>query len=122
MLAGESYPPQSGSSRPAKLTGLEPAKEDISVAIAKLDYGIEDVSKQIKNVVRLRFLRPMSFVVMRPFRSPRTTRIYWSRQRGWEKLVGLCREFEKGSMHSMHLWKSASTHFSLGPIAVLIPG
>jgi hypothetical protein len=60
VLAGESYPPQPGSSRPAKLTGLEPAKEDISVAIAKLDYGIEDVSKQIKNVVRQRFLRPMS--------------------------------------------------------------
>lgn len=51
VLAGESYPPQPGSSRPAKPTGLEPAKEDISVAIAKLDYGIEDVSKQIKNVV-----------------------------------------------------------------------
>ncbi|KAI0279355.1 Golgi transport complex subunit 5-domain-containing protein [Russula aff. rugulosa BPL654] len=51
VLAGESYPPQPGSSRPAKPTGLEPAKEDISVAIAKLDYGVEDVSKQIKNVV-----------------------------------------------------------------------
>ncbi|KAN0116391.1 Golgi transport complex subunit 5 domain containing protein [Russula decolorans] len=51
VLAGESYPPQPGSSRSAKPTGLEPAKEDISVAIAKLDYGIEDVSKQIKNVV-----------------------------------------------------------------------
>ena len=36
----------------AKPTGLEPAKEDISVAIAKLNYGIDDVSKQIKNVVR----------------------------------------------------------------------
>ena len=31
---------------------MEPAKEDISVAIAKLNYGIDDVSKQIKNVVR----------------------------------------------------------------------
>lgn len=30
---------------------MEPAKEDISVAIAKLNYGIDDVSKQIKNVV-----------------------------------------------------------------------
>ncbi|KAH9991771.1 Golgi transport complex subunit 5-domain-containing protein [Russula vinacea] len=40
-----------GSSRPAKPTGLEPAKEDISVAIAKLNYGIDDVSKQIKSVV-----------------------------------------------------------------------
>ncbi|KAI9437572.1 Golgi transport complex subunit 5-domain-containing protein [Lactarius indigo] len=51
VLAGEPYPPQPGSSRPTKTTGLEPAKEDISVAIAKLNYGIDDVSKQIKNVV-----------------------------------------------------------------------
>ncbi|KAH9055433.1 Golgi transport complex subunit 5-domain-containing protein [Lactarius vividus] len=51
VLAGEPYPPQPGSSRPTKITGLEPAKEDISVAIAKLNYGIDDVSKQIKNVV-----------------------------------------------------------------------
>ncbi|KAF8135793.1 Golgi transport complex subunit 5-domain-containing protein [Boletus edulis] len=29
----------------------EPAKEDISVAISKLDFGIEDVSKQIKALV-----------------------------------------------------------------------
>ena len=33
------------------IAGLEPAKEDISVAISKLDFGIEDVSKQIKHVV-----------------------------------------------------------------------
>ncbi|KAH9023597.1 Golgi transport complex subunit 5-domain-containing protein [Lactarius deliciosus] len=51
VLAGEPYPPQPGSSRPTKISGLEPAKEDISVAIAKLNYGIDDVSKQIKNVV-----------------------------------------------------------------------
>lgn len=51
VLAGEPYPPQPGSSRPTKTSGLEPAKEDISVAIAKLNYGIDDVSKQIKNVV-----------------------------------------------------------------------
>ncbi|KAI0267074.1 Golgi transport complex subunit 5-domain-containing protein [Gloeopeniophorella convolvens] len=51
VLAGEPYPSQPGSSKPAKPTGLEPAKEDISVAIAKLNYGIDDVSKQIKNVV-----------------------------------------------------------------------
>ncbi|KAI9456296.1 Golgi transport complex subunit 5-domain-containing protein [Russula earlei] len=35
----------------AVLAALEPAKEDISVAITKLNYGIDDVSKQIKNVV-----------------------------------------------------------------------
>lgn len=51
VLAGEPYPPQPGSYRPTKTTGLEPAKEDISVAIAKLNYGVDDVSKQIKNVV-----------------------------------------------------------------------
>ncbi|EIM81196.1 uncharacterized protein STEHIDRAFT_86486 [Stereum hirsutum FP-91666 SS1] len=53
ILAGEPYPPQPGanSTKPSKPTGLEPAKEDITVAIAKLDFGIEDVSKQIKNVV-----------------------------------------------------------------------
>lgn len=53
ILAGEPYPPQPGSNstKPSKPTGLEPAKEDITVAIAKLDFGIEDVSKQIKNVV-----------------------------------------------------------------------
>jgi hypothetical protein len=62
-LAGEPYPPQTLSHTqpptgvklpPLKTTGLEPAKEDISVAISKLDFGIEDVSKQIKNVVRPR--------------------------------------------------------------------
>jgi len=51
ILAGEAYPSQPGLSRPTKPTGLEPAKEDISVAISKLNYGIDDVSKQIKNVV-----------------------------------------------------------------------
>jgi conserved oligomeric Golgi complex subunit 5 len=54
-LAGEPYPPSqqqpgSGAGKTTK-TGLEPAKEDISVALSKLDFGIEDVSKQIKNVV-----------------------------------------------------------------------
>ncbi|KAI0044340.1 hypothetical protein FA95DRAFT_1497209 [Auriscalpium vulgare] len=51
ILAGEPYPAQAGASKPVKLAGVEPAKEDISVAIAKLNYGIDDVSKQIKNVV-----------------------------------------------------------------------
>lgn len=57
-LAGEPYPPQpqvgasaGGTKASAPKPGLEPAKEDISVAIAKLNFGIEDVSKQIKNVV-----------------------------------------------------------------------
>lgn len=54
-LAGEPYPPQpqvgaSAGGTKAK-PGIEPAQEDISVAIAKLNFGVEDVSKQIKNVV-----------------------------------------------------------------------
>lgn len=54
-LAGEPYPPQTQTGPAGKLTvkvGLEPAKEDISVAISKLNIGIDDVSKQIKSVVR----------------------------------------------------------------------
>ncbi|KAI6046013.1 hypothetical protein EDC04DRAFT_2864916 [Pisolithus marmoratus] len=47
--------PQMGGSRPRSMLGtlslLEPAKEDISVAISKLDLGIEDVSKQIKTLI-----------------------------------------------------------------------
>lgn len=57
-LAGEPYPSQSqtgtGGKQSAK-SGLEPAKEDISVAISKLNFGIDDVSKQIKSVVRVAF-------------------------------------------------------------------
>lgn len=58
ILAGESYPPPSepkpvtGKAPIATKTQDLPAKEDISVAISKLTFGIDDVSKQIKNVVR----------------------------------------------------------------------
>lgn len=56
ILSGEPYPPQPSTGKPVKSSskvagGIEPAKEDISVAISKLDFGIEDVSKQLKNVV-----------------------------------------------------------------------
>ncbi|CAL1706796.1 unnamed protein product [Somion occarium] len=53
VLAGESYPPQLGNlkSKSTKTTGLAPANEDISVAISKLNFNIEDVEKQLKNVV-----------------------------------------------------------------------
>ncbi|KIJ67605.1 hypothetical protein HYDPIDRAFT_84403 [Hydnomerulius pinastri MD-312] len=56
VLAGEPYPPSSSvqqiQSKPrTAISILEPAKEDISVAISKLDLGIEDVSKQIKALV-----------------------------------------------------------------------
>ncbi|KDQ57683.1 hypothetical protein JAAARDRAFT_156584 [Jaapia argillacea MUCL 33604] len=52
ILAGEPYPSQHGkAAKSSKGPGLEPAKEDISVAISKLNHGIDDVSKQLKNVV-----------------------------------------------------------------------
>jgi conserved oligomeric Golgi complex subunit 5 len=56
-LAGDVYPsqPTAGTAKQTVTTktgSLDPAKEEISVAISKLDFGIEDVSKQIKNVVR----------------------------------------------------------------------
>jgi len=51
VLAGEPYPSQSASKPKAKLSAVEPAKEDISVAITKLNSGIDDVSKQLRNVV-----------------------------------------------------------------------
>lgn len=53
VLAGEPYPSQSASKHKTKLSAVEPAKEDISVAITKLNSGIDDVSKQLKNVVSL---------------------------------------------------------------------
>lgn len=50
ILAGEPYP-ELNPKTPAK-SSFEPSpKEDISVAIAKLTFGVEDVSKQIKSVV-----------------------------------------------------------------------
>lgn len=71
VLSGEPYPSTAatGSSMDAHMLGqsqmrgsmprpmlntlsiLEPAREDISVAISKLDLGIEDASKQIKALV-----------------------------------------------------------------------
>lgn len=71
VLSGEPYPSTTatGSSTDAHMLGqpqmrgsmprsvlntlsiLEPAREDISVAISKLDLGIEDASKQIKALV-----------------------------------------------------------------------
>ena len=52
ILAGEPYPaatdPKSQSAGPGK---EPPAKEDISEAISKLIHGIDDVAKQIKQLV-----------------------------------------------------------------------
>lgn len=69
VLAGEPYPHtaagSSGTSNKAIGTGNLKASsvlksaanghgtEDVSVAISKLTYSIEDVEKQLKNVVRL---------------------------------------------------------------------
>jgi len=61
ILAGESYPPQSDvkvapkhASNSTKSTLQDSiAKEDLSVEIAKLTLGIDDVSKQIRNLVGL---------------------------------------------------------------------
>ncbi|KAH9832285.1 Golgi transport complex subunit 5-domain-containing protein [Rhodofomes roseus] len=50
ILAGEPYPPQTGKSKSAKAATFEPANEDISVAIQKLNFSIDDVDKQLKNV------------------------------------------------------------------------
>lgn len=51
VLAGEPYPAQPGKSKPMKSAGLSPANEDISVAIGKLNVGLDDVEKQLKSVV-----------------------------------------------------------------------
>jgi hypothetical protein len=53
ILAGEPYPQvhQTQYAKPRTGTALDSAKEDISVAISKLDLSIEDVSKQIKSLV-----------------------------------------------------------------------
>ncbi|KIY53032.1 hypothetical protein FISHEDRAFT_63466 [Fistulina hepatica ATCC 64428] len=51
ILAGEPYPPSSDAKPPAKSAVESVAKEDISVAISKLTHGIDEVSKQIKNMV-----------------------------------------------------------------------
>jgi hypothetical protein len=53
ILAGEPYPASAelNPKTPAKSTFDSSPKEDISVAISKLNFGVEDVSKQIKSVV-----------------------------------------------------------------------
>ncbi|KAJ7039234.1 Golgi transport complex subunit 5-domain-containing protein [Mycena alexandri] len=53
ILAGEPYPASTElyPKTPAKSTFEPSAKEDISVAISKLNFGVDDVSKQIKSLV-----------------------------------------------------------------------
>jgi hypothetical protein len=54
VLAGETYSTQQAKKPAAKsyktATG-EPAKEDISLVLAKLNIGIDDVAKQLRTVV-----------------------------------------------------------------------
>lgn len=51
VLAGEPYLHTSSVKAATRTLGSQYAKEDVSVAITKLDAGIEDVSKQLKSVV-----------------------------------------------------------------------
>ncbi|KAF8512431.1 Golgi transport complex subunit 5-domain-containing protein, partial [Gautieria morchelliformis] len=54
ILAGEPYAkqhPKTPLSRPSKTVTAEPAKEDISFVLKKLNIGIDDVGKQLKTVV-----------------------------------------------------------------------
>ena len=52
ILAGDSYP--ESKSLPFLRLAQEPsARENISDAIAKLTYGIDDITKQIKNLVKI---------------------------------------------------------------------
>ncbi|CCL99844.1 uncharacterized protein FIBRA_01868 [Fibroporia radiculosa] len=51
ILAGEPYPPQAGKAKPVKSASFESANEDVSVAITKLNFSIDDVDKQLKSVV-----------------------------------------------------------------------
>lgn len=59
ILASDTYPPSEprllGARAATNLKGTQEsiAKEDISVAISKLTFGIEDVSKKIRNLVRI---------------------------------------------------------------------
>ncbi len=66
VLAGETYPVQQGKARPTKNTSFAPANEDISVAISELNFSIDDVDKQLKNVVSV----SGSFASVRQSRSP----------------------------------------------------
>lgn len=51
ILAGDPYPPTHQQTTSKPKSASKPSGEDIGVAISKLNFGIEDVGKQIKNVV-----------------------------------------------------------------------
>lgn len=94
IVAGEPYPPQPGKPKPAKSTGLAPASEDVSVAISKLTFSLDDVEKQLKNVVSTPppywhlTLRGSScenslMTISPPLRSPHTMRTFSCRLLGF---------------------------------------
>ena len=54
ILAGETYTtqqPKKAPPRSSKSVTSEPAKEDISLVLTKLNIGIDDVAKQLRTVV-----------------------------------------------------------------------
>jgi len=65
ILAVDTYPSESRRAA-TNLKGTQDsiAKEDISVAISKLTFGIEDVSKNIRNLVRnvIQYALPKLFI------------------------------------------------------------
>lgn len=61
ILAGEPYSPPSTEGRgasnqikPSTSLLMDQGREDVSVAISKLTLNVDEVSKQLKNVVRSR--------------------------------------------------------------------
>ena len=70
ILASDTYPPSESRltvkvpSHLKSSTQDSVAKEDISVAISKLSFGIEDISKQIRNLVRNSLVRLCSHVLI----------------------------------------------------------
>lgn len=91
ILAGEPYPPSTSDAKAGHAkssTGTKStvqdsiAKEDISVAISKLTFGIDDVSKQIKSLVQLvesSLWCEISDATDAP-RLPRIMNIFWGKQ------------------------------------------
>ena len=72
VLAGEPYPPQPGKNKPLKATGLAPASEDVSVAISKLTFSLDDVEKQLKSVVSLHDVPSRTVAKIAPSHSGRS--------------------------------------------------
>lgn len=58
VLAGEQYDTVKASATVKVVTPEPSAKEEISIAISKLTVGVDDVSKQIKTLVRPTFHLP----------------------------------------------------------------